>query len=148
MEDPEVTAALRQRGLDFVGLVFDEKVGDMAMHASMPELSRYSIPRQLQDFKPFGDSEGQEDVRYLMAAKKGGWLFYAFEYECGREEVEVAEGMLGGQRSNDPSSRQFFAVVAADVLVDLPLLTVEPATAGSKFAHLLGFQQMKLESDE
>jgi hypothetical protein len=33
-------------------------------------------------------------------------------------------------------------------LVDLPLLTIEPETAMTQLAQHLGFQEMKLESDE
>jgi hypothetical protein len=133
--------------LDYIGLAFDEKVGDMVMHAEIPELSRYSIPRQLQDFKPFGQSGSQEDVRSLMAVKRGGWLFYAFEYECGEHAEEFADGIIGGH-GHESSIRLIFAVVAADVLVDLPLLVIEPATAMSKLAQHFGLGQMKLESVE
>jgi hypothetical protein len=98
--DENVKAVLKQRGLDVLGMVYDEKVGDMVMHASFPELSRYSIPRQLQDFQPFGHTESQEGVTDLMAVKKNGWLFYAFTYEFGLRNLESDEdGPQKGRRT-------------------------------------------------
>ena len=145
--DDDVVAALKQRGLDSLGLVFDEKTGDMVMHASMPDLSRYSISRQLQDFRPFGHSGVNEEVRELMAVKKNGWLYYAFEYEYGApRQSEDGVGNADTQGSGFWLGR--FGVVAADVTVDLPMLTIEPATAASSIAEHLGFSSVKFESAE
>ena len=144
--DPNVVAALKQRGLDYVGMVFDPKVNDMVMHVTIPELSRYSIPRQLQDFRPFGAAEGAQDVRDLMAVKKDGAIYYAFEYEFGAPLADVDnEDTEQGQMVYASGN---FGVAAADVTVDLPLITIEPHTTTSWLAERMGFKQTRLESNE